>query len=73
MDVTAIALSGLQAAQQSLGTASRRLASPEQPGDLVDLSNEMVALLAAKNQFAANAKVIQTAGEMQKHTIDLFA
>jgi flagellar basal body rod protein FlgC len=33
----------------------------------------MVSLLSAKNQFAANAKVIQTAQEMQKHTLDLFA
>jgi flagellar hook-associated protein FlgK len=71
MDVTAIALTGLQGAQQTLETASRRLASPDQPGDLVDLSSEMVALLAAKNQFAANAKVIQTSEEMQR--LDLFA
>ena len=73
MDVTAIALSGLQAAQQTLETTSRRIASPQQPGDVVDLSTDMVALIEANRQFAANAKVIQTAEQMQKHTLDLFA
>ena len=73
MDVTAIALRGFQAAQQTLETASRRLASPEQSGDLVDLSNEMLSLLAAQNQVCSTAKIIQTAGEMQNHTLDLFA
>jgi flagellar hook protein FlgE len=73
MDVTAIALSGLEAAQQTLETTSRRIASPQQPGDVVDLSTDMVALIEANRQFAANAKVIQTAEQMQKHTLDLFA
>lgn len=73
MDITAIALSGLEAAQQNVQTAAKRLASPEQSGDTVDLSTEMVALLDAKNQFAANAKVVKTAQEMEKRTLDLFA
>ena len=72
MDVTAIALSGLGAAQKKLETASRRVAPPGQSGDLVDLSADMVALLAAKNELAANARVIRTADEMRKQTLDLL-
>jgi len=73
MDVGAIALSGMQAAQRSVETAARRIASPEQSGDMVDLSAEMAGLLAAKNQFAANVQVAKIADDMQKHTIELFA
>ena len=43
------------------------------PATLSILSIEMFALLAAGYQFAANARVIQTAEEMQKHVLDLFA
>jgi flagellar hook protein FlgE len=73
MDITAIALSGMQAAEQNVQKAAERLSSPEQSGDTVDLSTEMVSLLDAKNQFAANAQVIKTAQEIEKHTLDLFA
>lgn len=72
MDIVGIALGGLEAAQQTLETAAKRLSSPDQPADVVDLSTEMVALLNAKQQFAANAQVVRTGAEMQKHSIDLF-
>jgi flagellar basal body rod protein FlgC len=65
MNITAIALSGPEAAQQKVQSVAKRIAST---GDTVDLSTEMVALLDAKNQYAANAKVIKTTRD-----IDLFA
>jgi flagellar basal body rod protein FlgC len=73
MDITAIALSGMEAAQQNVPKVAKRIASPEQSGDTVDLSTEMVSLLDAKNQFAANAQVMKTAQEMEKRTLDLSA
>jgi flagellar basal body rod protein FlgB len=73
MDITAIALSGMEVAQQNVQKAAKRLSSPEQSGDTVDLSTEMVSLLDAKNQFAVNAQVMKTAQEMEKRTLDLFA
>lgn len=74
MDISAISLSGMQAAQQSLETAARRIASPPDPStDTVDLSTEMVAMMNARNQFSANAEADRTAQEMEKRTLDLFA
>ena len=72
MDFAGIALGGMQAAQQSLETTARRVASPDQTADIVDLSSEMVALLTAKNQFAMNAQVVHIADQMQRQVLDLF-
>jgi flagellar hook protein FlgE len=33
----------------------------------------MVAMLAARNQYQTNARVIQTADDMQKKVLDLLA
>ena len=71
-----IALGGMEAAQQSLETAGRRLAKAADPGtaaDAIDLSAELVTLLSAKHQFTANAQVVKVADEMQKQAVDLFA
>ena len=37
------------------------------------MPEDMVELLSARNQFAANARVIQTADEMRKKLIDILA
>jgi flagellar hook protein FlgE len=77
MDVTGIALGGLEAAQSALETSAKRLAgvgttSADGTVDGVDLSTEMVALLSARQQFQVNARVIHTADEMQKSLVDLL-
>ena len=72
MNLVGIALGGMESAQQSIDLSARRLASPDQPGDTVDLSAEMVALLSAKNQFAMNAQVAHIADQMQRQVLDLF-
>jgi len=76
MDLSAIALRGLDQAQAKLEKSAARLASSgalSPDGDTVDLSAEVVALLSAKNAFAAGIKVLRTADEMQRQTIDLLA
>jgi len=79
MDISAIALQGLQQAEAQLDQAATSIASfgaasPEGAGlDTVDLSAEVVALLSAKNQSAANLGTLKVADEMQKAVIDLIA
>jgi hypothetical protein len=76
------AVGGLQLAQNSLEKVAGRLAKATgaPPGiqqdpaaDPVDLSTEMVNLLAARNQFQINARVIQTDDQMRKMTLSLLA
>ncbi|MBI1739705.1 MAG: hypothetical protein HY233_02490 [Acidobacteriales bacterium] len=77
MDLSAIALQGLEQAQIQLEKTATRLASGEAPdgatSDTVDLSAEMVALLSAKNQFSANLSTLKIADEIEKNVIDLMA
>lgn len=78
MELTAIALQGLEAAQGQLERSAERLSragemSPDgAPVDPVDLSGEAVALLSARNNFETNARVLETADEMQRQVLDLF-
>ena len=72
MDVTAISLSGMETARSSLEMLARRVASAEQSVDRIDLSNDMVAMMAAENQFAASTAVFKTDDGMQKRLLDLF-
>jgi hypothetical protein len=78
MDISAIALGGLEQAQVQLGNAASSLAgaagSPSPPSsDSVDLSAGIVALMSAKNDFAVNISVLKTADQIQKYAIDLMA
>jgi flagellar hook protein FlgE len=74
MDVTGVALGGLRNAQSTFEKAAERIAgAATQPSDSVDLSTEMVAMLAARNQFQTNARVIHTADDMQKMLLDILA
>jgi flagellar hook-associated protein FlgK len=68
------ALGGMRTAQGTLERTAERIAGTStQSADSVDLSNEMVTMLAARNQYQTNAQVIQTAGEMQKKLLDILA
>ena len=68
------ALGGMRTAQTMLERTAERLAavSPE-TSDAVDLSSEMVAMLAARSQYQTNAQVIQTADDMQKKVLNIMA
>ena len=78
MDISAIALQRLDQAQAQWEAAASRLASAAvspngAPADTVALSEEAVALMAAKTDFAANLSVLQTANQIEQHLIELMA
>lgn len=72
------ALEGMHQAETQLDQTAGRIArlpfSPATPQtDTVDLSTDMVNLLEARNNFAANTKVVHVADEIQKSTISILA
>ena len=46
--------------------------TPPEGQDSVDLSSEMVALLASRNDFEANTKVVKTFDEMTKTLLNIL-
>jgi flagellar hook protein FlgE len=79
MEIASIALQGMERAQAHVEQAAGRLASiganssESSPVDTVDLSQEVLALLAAKNDFAANVATLKIANQIQKQTVNLLA
>jgi hypothetical protein len=79
MDLSAIALQGLQQASTQLEQAATRIASfgaSSADGaslDTVDLSAEMVAMLAPQEQASVNLQTLKTAGEVTHSMIDVMA
>jgi flagellar hook protein FlgE len=79
MDLSAIALQGLEQANIQLENAATNLASaaalsPDGSNvDTVDISAEMVALLSARNQFSVAAATMKVADEVQKNGVNLIA
>jgi hypothetical protein len=78
VDISAIALQGLEQAQTQFGQAARNLASIGSPSpagtdvDTVSLSDQTVSLLSAKNAFELNISVMKIANEMEGHAVDLL-
>ena len=71
------ALEGLGRAQASFDRAAAHIArpislAPENPQDQVSLSDEMVALITARNDYEANLHTIRTADQMQKTLLDVL-
>jgi hypothetical protein len=79
MDLSAIALQGLEQGQVQLEKAAIRLASVGAEPldgaslDTVDLSAEIVALMSAKTQFSASLSILKTADDIQKNALDVMA
>jgi flagellar hook protein FlgE len=73
MNITSVALTGMDMATTKLQSAANRIAGAADPQDSVDLSAEMVALLEARNEFAVNARVVHTADQMQANLLDILA
>jgi len=69
MNISAIALGGLQQAQADLERVSKQVANPKSHVDSVSLSSEAVAMISAKNQFEANISLLKTADEMEKNAL----
>ena len=70
MEITAIALSGMDAAQERFERVAERTARPAE--DSVDLSAEAVKMMEARNAFQANARVAQTGDEMERTALDIL-
>lgn len=80
MDILGIVQQNLHQAQgqveksaQRIALAGMETASAPTPTDSVSLSDGMVSLLSAKNQYDADLGVAHTAAEMQKQTMELLA
>ena len=78
MQISAIALQGLDQAQCQVEQAGRQLAdvgADTGPGsaDTVSLSDAAVSLLSGKNQFATDVNLAHVADDLQKQAINLLA
>jgi flagellar hook protein FlgE len=79
MDISAIALQGMDRASTQLEAAAANIASagaasPDGANlDTVDLSTQMAALMSAQSLFAANLATLKTADQMQTSLINLTA
>lgn len=75
MNIMSTGIEALHRAEDRLQAVAEELARAGDPAhleDTVDLSREMVAMIEARNEHAVNAKVIETAEEMQKHLLDVL-
>ena len=76
MDISAIAIQGLDQAQTQLGDAAVAIANAAAnggPADIVALSEEAVALMSAKTDFSVNISVLHTAEQIDKQAVNLMA
>jgi hypothetical protein len=76
MDISAIALDGLQRADAQLNQTAARIASfgtEAGQDDSVDLSAEMVALITIKNQTSVDVAALKTGEDIQKTLLDILA
>ncbi|MGA3019065.1 MAG: hypothetical protein ABSF62_18230 [Bryobacteraceae bacterium] len=79
MDILSIAQQGLSRAQgeleksaQSIAGAGLPQAQPP-PGDSLSLSDRMVSLMQARNDFEASLKLAHAGDELSRKTLDLLA
>ena len=77
MDVSSIALQGLQQAENQLDAAAAGIAR-EGTGssnagnvDVVDFSSEMVALMSAQILYEANLATLRTADQVEQNLVNL--
>jgi|GEM_PF-1592422 len=78
MDILPTAAEGLRKAEERVQRVAERLSrlplsgDASAPEDVVDLSAEVVALIEAKNVYSVNARVAQTAAELDQHILDIL-
>lgn len=75
MTISAIAsgTSGMQRASDRFEASASRVARYGTGLADVDLATEMVNVLQAKHDFAANAKIVKVVSDMQRSAIDILA
>jgi hypothetical protein len=68
------ALQGLTAAARTVDRCAERLGrASSDAGDSVSLSEDAVALLAARNAYEMNLRVLSDTDEMAKKLVDILA
>ena len=78
MGILPTATEGLSRTGERIQRVAERLArlpsqdSGSAPEDTVDLSTEVLALLAAKNEHAVNVKLAETAAEVEQQILDIL-
>ena len=79
MDISSIALSGLERAQSGFEQAAVEIAgmgappSSSPPVDTVDLSAAAVNLMESRAAFTANIAMLKAADRMERQSLDLLA
>ncbi len=83
MDITSVILQALQQADAQANAAASNLAvaatgsssgtSDESGVDTVSLSDSMVALMSAENQYAANIATLNTADQVENAMLNVLA
>ena len=77
MSISSSALAGITQALKQFDQAAEGIRRATQPQagsvDQLDLSAEVVALLAARTAVQASFEVVKTADEINQHAIDLLA
>lgn len=74
MEISRIALSAMQNAQNRFDSAASKIArAPASPQDSVDLSAQAVQTISAKNQYATGVKIVHVGDEMQQSLLNLLA
>ena len=68
-------LAGMNATADSLNRVAANIANigGSPAGDSVDLSADAVAMIEAKNDFAANVQVVHTADQMTRALLNILA
>jgi hypothetical protein len=64
-------LSGMLSAESTVNQIATRVAQPAT--DTVDLSTEIVAMMAVKDSFAVDAKLAQTEDQMTQSALSVLA
>ena len=78
MNVLSTALEGLDRAQDKVDRVAKRLAQfaafeDSAPVDTIDLSEEMLSLVAAQNAHSVNATVVRTTARMESKLLNILA
>jgi hypothetical protein len=73
MNVTGVALQGMQEAAARVEATAGRVSQAASAGDIVDLSAEMVALSQSKNLAAAMVSVVEASGQMDAQILNILA
>jgi flagellar hook protein FlgE len=78
MNILSTSVEGMDRAQAKVERVAKRLAQfaafeDQSPVDRVELSEEIVSLVAAQNAFSVNATVARTGAEMEQKLLDILA